>query len=280
MSDKSNFSPEEETSVNDSNSKRYRITLEYDGSDFFGWQIQPEQRTVQGQLEDALARLYGGRIQVYGSGRTDTGVHASGMVAHFDSPHKYTQEVILKAVNANLPPDVRITEIEPVSPDFHARFSARWRWYRYRLSRKYSPLGRQYRWTPDFQLDDELLKQAADLFIGEHDFTAFSKADPAIDDHRCCVHAAEWLCLDDEWKFHIVANRFLRHMVRQIVGSICDVARGKYSSDQISEALASKRKILNVYTAPAHGLCLMKVGYGTFPYLDKDCNVIQNFPFP
>lgn len=259
--------------------RRYRLTLEYDGTDFFGWQLQPDQRTVQGVLEESLGQLFSASIRVHGAGRTDARVHALGQVAHFDAPARFEPEVIRDAVNHHLPADVRVLSVQPAKPDFHARFSARWRWYRYRIFSRQRALERQHGWWPGVQFDPRSLEQAAAAIVGEHDFSSFASADTETGNHLCRINVACWELGDDEWRFHIVADRFLRHMVRSLVGTMSDAARGRFSLDQFVEILNSRRKDHLVFTAPASGLCLMKVGYDLFPALDEDYPNVQTFPF-
>lgn len=263
----------------DGGTQRYRLLLEYDGSDFFGWQFQPDQRTVQGKIEQALAELYGQSVQVCGAGRTDAGVHALGQVAHFDAPKRFELEVIQKAVNYYLPADVRVLGAAAAPLDFHARFSARWRWYRYRVFTRERAIERYYGWWTRFDFDTECLANAAATLLGEHDFSAFSCADTDTEDHRCQVHVSHWEQMEGEWHFHIIADRFLRHMVRCLVGTMMDAARGRFSVDYFREILESQRKNHAVFTAPGRGLCLMCVGYGPFPALDDMNRQAQVFPF-
>ncbi|MCX6639292.1 MAG: tRNA pseudouridine(38-40) synthase TruA [bacterium] len=275
---------EEETAIEleeiaETSIKRYRVDLEYDGSEFFGWQFQPELRTVQGDIEAVLQHLYGQPVRVYGAGRTDTGVHALGQVAHFDAVSKYPLQVLIKALNYFLPEDIRAKKVTLTPSNFHARFSARWRWYQYRIFLNPRAVERKYGWKLRYPFAPELLKQAAELLNGEHDFTSFSGIDPETDNYRCYIHLTCWEQLDDEWKFHIVANRFLRHMVRRLVGSMLDLARGRYSIDYFADLMSNPVTGPNLFTAPAMGLSLMKVGYGNFPCLEPNAENCQCFPF-
>ncbi len=263
----------------ESEQRRYRIDLEYDGTHFLGWQIQKRGRTVQKVVEEALRHLYGISIRVYSAGRTDTGVHASGQVAHFDAPDRYDNSTIFSGLNHYLPADVRIKSAENGSADFHARFSARWRWYRYRVFHHDRALGRDYGWQPKFEYKRTKLTKAASLLNGDLDCRAFTKENPDLDHYRCNVVLARWRLLPAEDQFHIVANRFLRHMVRNLVGSMLDVGRGLFSVREFKDILENREKDVGIFNAPAKGLCLLKVGYGSFPYLDeKECE-IQKFPF-
>jgi tRNA pseudouridine38-40 synthase len=253
--------------------QRYRLTVEYDGSDFCGWQFQPELRTVQGVLETALKTIFQQDLRVYGSGRTDTGVHALGQIAHFEAPARFETRKLQLALNANLPPEVRVYDLLETAPDFHARYSARWRWYQYRIFTRPRALERQFGWYLKYSLNADILQESARLLIGDYDFTAFSSIDPqaAEDKHggNCLVYAAGWELLPDEFRFHIVANRFLRHMVRGLVGTMVDAARGRFDLAEISTLLQGQ-KLLPLFNVPGRGLCLMQVGYGEYPFRETD----------
>jgi len=263
--------------------QRYRLDLEYDGTDFFGWQWQQDCRTVQGELEAALRRLYGFGLRVYGAGRTDTGVHALGQTAHFDAPPKFAPELLFRALNGILPEDVRVRRVRPVPADFHARYRARWRWYRYRIFRTPRALERRLGWHSRFGPNPDLLCQTARLLEGRHDFTAFaSEGDDPGDDRRghvCEVYAVHWEVTPEEFRFHIVADRFLRHLVRGLVGSQVDVARGRYPVDWFRTQLDAGRKEAEIFNAPPQGLCLMRVGYGPFPCLEAEGEERPELPF-
>jgi len=249
-------------------SQRFVLRIEYDGTAFCGWQIQENDRTVQGEIEKALFKLYTRKIRLTGAGRTDAGVHASGQIAHFNANSKYSTETIQKALNFYLPEDVRILSCWNAPPEFHARFSARWRYYVYRLYKSERALFRQFGWHARDIVNSAQLNSVAQLLLGDHDFTAFCASDAVDDHHHCLVYKALWIEQADEYQFHIVANRFLKHMVRMLVGVSLDVARGRYPSDKISELFDTGDKGNLVITVPAQGLYLMTVGYGDFPFID------------
>jgi tRNA pseudouridine38-40 synthase len=256
--------------------QRYRLTVEYEGTDFFGWQWQPQRRTVQAVLEAALAVVYRQEIRIYGSGRTDAGVHALGQIAHFDAPVRFETRKLQLALNANLPPDIRVHDLLETSPDFHARYSAHWRWYQYRLFTRPRAVELQFGWYLKYRLNADILQQSAELLLGAHDFTAFSRIDPEATEDRhggnCLVYAVGWELLPHEFRFHIVANRFLRHMVRTLVGSMVDVSRGHLNQEWFIDLLNETPKSDLVFNAPAKGLCLMQVGYGIYPYCELELN--------
>lgn len=258
--------------------KRRRFDLEYDGTDFFGWQLQNDVRTVQGVCESALEQLVGIPCRVQGAGRTDAGVHAFGQVVHADLPAKFSMDVLLKGINHFLPADVRALRVTPVPSDFHSRFSAQWRYYCYTVYQRSRAVGRQYGWYPNFQFNSSLLDKLASALLEVKEYTAFSAVDSEVENHQCDVKVAFWEDQANEFKFHIVADRFLRHMVRMLVGTMLETARGRFSEDQFLEMLHTNKSDFSVYTAPACGLCLMRVGYGKFPYLETDEIEIQRFP--
>ena len=265
--------------------QRYRATVEYDGAEYCGFQWQPDAPTIQGAIEIVLKKLLDQDIRVSAAGRTDSAVHALGQVIHFDAREKFSPEQLERALNGNLPLDIRIRSLRTTPPEFHARFSAQWRWYRYRLFTRVRAVERQYGWKPKRLQNTHLLPELAGQLIGEHDFSAFCSADAdfASDEHRhgnrCLIHVAEWVEARDEWHFHIVANRFLRHMVRYLVGAMVDTCRGRFTMDQFSEFLCQKSKSDKMLSAPAPGLCLMRVGYAAYPDLESEGEKNQAYPY-
>ncbi len=256
--------------------QRYRATVEYDGTGYHGWQLQPGLMTIQAAIEACLMRLYGVSIRVTGAGRTDAGVHALGQVIHFDAFEKFEPDKLLAALNGTLPQDVKVRDVQRVSNAFHARFSACWRYYRYRIFRRERALERMYGWHPRYRVESEILHRMAAHLTGEHDFSAFSSPEmdgmemDEINGRNCRIFAAGWEQTDEEIRFHIVGNRFLRHMVRGLVGAMVDVARGRFSYEDFETMLAIPRKVDEVFNAPPRGLCLMNVGYASFPRLEPD----------
>jgi tRNA pseudouridine38-40 synthase len=240
-----------------------KLVLEYDGRDFAGWQVQPGKRTVQGEIEKALANLLGEHVALSGAGRTDTGVHARGQVASFltDSPRR--PEVIFRALNASLDRDIAVREVVGVSPDteFHARFSAKSRTYEYRLVLSRSPLRRRYTWEVPYPLDLANMQRSARTLLGEHDFTSFTSAQAETRTKICTVRKAAWRKKGDELVFEIEANRFLRAMVRSLVGTMVDIGRGRFKPTDMQRILSARDRSLAGKTAPPQGLCLMRVKY-------------------
>lgn len=243
--------------------RRWKLTLEYDGSGFAGWQKQPSGRTVQGELENALEQFCRQKIDVTGQGRTDRGVHAESQAAHADLPAQVEGERLLSAMRGLLPPDLAVIAAEPVPSSFHARFDARSRRYRYQVAARPTPIHRSRCWVFEEEMDEELLKRCAELLPGEHNFVNFARVDNRPDEeYRCTIRLAEWYRSDPFLCFRISGNRFLRHMVRRLVGTMVHVASGRFEPDQFAQLLEGARSGRKGYSAPAGGLFLETVEYG------------------
>ncbi len=238
-----------------------RLTLEYDGTDFKGWQIQPDQRTVQGELQARLEQLYGAPISVTASGRTDAGVHALGQVVNFTPTRDISIDRLQHALNGMLPPDVAVNSADYVGPDFHARFDALRRHYFYRIRYNKQPIGRQYAWYIRRKLDLNAVKRASKILIGQHDFTSFCVAANERENRVCQVYTCDWLRQGDELTFHISGNRFLRAMVRSIVGTLVEMGRGARSAESMHDILGARNRQSAGESAPAQGLFLERVIY-------------------
>jgi tRNA pseudouridine38-40 synthase len=241
---------------------RHKLTFEYDGTHFRGWQRQPEERTVQGVVETALSTLYQQKIEIAGQGRTDAGVHAKGQTAHADLPDRFENRRILHAMRGLLPPDVALLQIEKTSPDFHARFDAVSRTYSYHLLTRPSPLTRHISWYHHAVMKEEALNRCAGMIIGTHDFVNFCI--PAEDPHQtttCIITKSFWKKRDKSWCYGITGSRFLRHMVRRLVGSMVQVNDGKISVEEFEEMLSGPASHQKGHSAPASGLILEKVQY-------------------
>lgn len=238
-----------------------RLTLGYDGTDFCGWQRQPRARTVQGEVEEALAKLWGERISVVGAGRTDAGVHARGQVASFRTELRLKDDELRRALNSILPGDVRVSSARTVPAGFHARKSARSKIYRYRIvnSPLISPFDFRYVLPWPGRLDFERMAAAARLFVRKADFTAFSSNRLLRPVRR--VMRSEVKKKGREITYTIEADGFLRYMVRTIVGTLLEVGRGKIEPRAVEGFFAGRKRSLRSPTAPAKGLCLVKVIY-------------------
>ena len=241
---------------------RYKLTFEYDGTAFSGWQIQPGVRTVEGEIEEAFARLYQQEIDIIGQGRTDAGVHAIAQTAHADLPEKYTRERILHAMKGLLPDDVALKTIEKTAPDFHARFDAVSRSYQYRISTRPSPLQRHITWNVTGKLNPELLSECAGLILGEHNFHNFCI--PPEEEQMttiCFISKSSFETKGDLFIYSIDGNRFLRHLVRRLAGTMVQVAAGRLEFSEFKSLLLGKERVQKGYSAPSHGLVLIRVRY-------------------
>ncbi len=244
---------------------RYRLDLEYDGTDFWGWQIQPGSRTVQGVVEEVLARILDMPVQVVGAGRTDRGVHAAGQVAHFDYDGCRSPEVIARGVAALLPADVRLKACAPAPAGFHARFGATARAYRYLIARRRSPFSRRFAWQLGERLDLGRLGRASAALHGEHDFRGYATANAEERTGRCRVERAEWSICRGAYCFLVVADRFLTRMVRLLVGTLVEVGRGRLDPGVVGERLERSCGDPRPAAAPAAGLSLAWIRYGVGP---------------
>ncbi|HSJ90042.1 MAG TPA: tRNA pseudouridine(38-40) synthase TruA [Anaerolineales bacterium] len=250
---------------------RYQLTLAYDGTDFFGSQRQANRRTVQGEFEKALSKLGWTGRSVLMSGRTDTGVHATGQVASCDLDWSHTDEELVKALNATLPTDMAVQKVCMVNADFHPRFDAISRCYRYRLFSQpvRNPIRERFAWRVTSEMNRELLAETARLFLGTHDFAAFGSPTSSTGSTVRTVMNASWTQArdaNDEWHFEVRADAFLYRMVRRLVFVQVAVAQGKVSAEAIANALAKPvpagtRSEIPAGLAPAHGLTLVEVTY-------------------
>jgi len=240
-----------------------KLTLQYDGTDFGGWQLQPNARTVQAVVEQGLDGLLGEAVRLHSSGRTDAGVHARGMVAHFTTGRELPLSAYREGLNALLPADVAVIRAEAVADDFHARFSATGKWYRYTLLRSpvRHPLHDRYALQLRADLDLAAMRRAAQALVGEHDFAAFrsSSCEAATSVRR--VTAIDLLEQDQLLHIDVRGGGFLKNMVRIIVGTLLEVGQGKRSVASVAELLASKDRTLAGKTVAGKGLCLMEVYY-------------------
>ncbi|MGD8365964.1 MAG: tRNA pseudouridine(38-40) synthase TruA [Desulfobacterales bacterium] len=244
----------------------FKMTIEYDGSDFHGWQRQKGCRTVQAEIEVALHTLTRRKITVIGSGRTDAGVHALGQVASFKCDTRLDPGTIQKALNSLLPDAIVIRDCKPAAPTFHARYDARCKTYRYRILNH--PLavavGRQYAWHLRRPLDLDAMRRAAAILVGRHDFSAFEAAGSPRS-HAVRQVFKTFIAREEKAEFlafDIEADGFLRFMVRNIVGTLVMVGSGKIGGADFEEILLSKERKRAGATAPPHGLFLMCVSYG------------------
>src|ERR1043166_3295441 len=247
----------------------YKLLIQYDGTDFHGWQSQEGFRTVQGELERALSLLEGKSVNVYGSGRTDAGVRAEGQVASFAWQREITPQKLRAAINGNLDKDVRVLNAEVADDDFHARYSAIGKTYVYRIVNApvMSPFWLRYAYHEARPLDLTRMQAAAELFLGPHDWTAFSAAQSDVEDRVRTITALNVTeRFDDRSRSSLIeikvsADGFLRYMVRSIAGALMSAARGELDPGEIQRAIETGVRPLSIATAPAHGLTLLSVKY-------------------
>jgi tRNA pseudouridine38-40 synthase len=264
--------------------RNLKLILSYDGTDFAGWQVQPDASTIQGSLASAIGRITGEKVLPQGSGRTDAGVHALAQVATFATESPVPSVNFVKALNDILPASVRVLEVEEVASDFHARKSARAKTYRYRIYRAAvcPPFLARYVWHYPFPLDEQAMAQAAGLVEGEHDFTSFAAVDPersagvppALADGenaRACgaalasnvrrIFSSSWERLGDEFIYEVKGSGFLHHMVRNLVGTFILVGKGTLNAADVTRIMEARSRSAAGATAPAGGLFLVKVEY-------------------
>ncbi|MGM0479872.1 MAG: tRNA pseudouridine(38-40) synthase TruA [Bacteroidota bacterium] len=242
--------------------QRYLFEMAYDGTNYAGWQVQPGVDTIQGELTQQLTRLLGNRpVQVVGCGRTDAGVHASQYFFHVDLPERMAADQLVYKLNKMLPPALVIYDARVVQPDFHARFDATARTYRYFIQHQKYPFNRYYSWYFPQDLDVAAMNRAAECLIGKKDFTSFSKLHTDVQTNICTVHHAVWTTNEHQIQFEIKANRFLRNMVRAIVGTLIDAGRGKLSPSEFQSIIEKKDRGSAGVSVPGHGLFLHKIDY-------------------
>lgn len=242
---------------------RYFITFCYDGKRYHGWQIQPNGITVQEEIQKALSILMKRDITVVGAGRTDTGVHAKNMVAHFDADSlPLSAGQLAYRLNRILPYDISIKDIKAVDDDMHARFSAKSRTYHYYIHTDKNPFLQGRSCEMHFNLDMELMNSAAAKLLDNSDFGAFCKSNSDTKTTLCRVYAAEWhQTSPTSWYFEIKANRFLRNMVRAVVGTLIEVGRHRLSLDEFAKVMESRRRTEAGESMPAHALYLEQIEY-------------------
>ncbi len=239
------------------------LLIQYDGTAYHGWQIQADPETIQGHIERALAKMFNTQLGLIGSGRTDSGVHAMGQVAHFEIDSSNIPVAnICRALNRQLPDDIRIIASQTVDDRFHSRFAARQREYRYQIAQEPNVLSRNSRWHVRYPLDMDKLHEVSRSILGEHDFSSFCYAGTETENMICTIEEAIWQeTLSGDLDFIVRADRFLHHMVRMLVGSMIEVARGKWSVEHFNTLLNQPNRQSHVVTAPAKGLSLVKVSY-------------------
>ncbi|MFQ5666025.1 MAG: tRNA pseudouridine(38-40) synthase TruA [Candidatus Binatia bacterium] len=242
---------------------RFKLIVEYDGTNYHGWQVQPRKRTVQAVLEDAVGRMLGEKVRVTAAGRTDAGVHAGGQVASVSVQRDVSADKLRAGLNALTPADVSVRKVDVVAEDFDPRRAARSRVYTYRIwnVRVPSPFWRRYAWHVARPLDCPRMRVAAACLLGEHDFSAFQAAGGAVAHPVRRVLRSELDQNDQLITYTVEATGFLRHMVRNIVGTLVEVGTADRPSNDLSRVLEARDRALAGRTAPARGLCLTQVNF-------------------
>lgn len=240
-----------------------KMTVEYDGSDYFGWQLQAGQDSIQGRIEQALGQIFATPLRVRGSGRTDAGVHALGQVASFTLPRQFELPDLHRALNALLPPDIVVKNLEPVPDSFDPRRDARSRLYEYRILNRALPSAFEYRhsWHVREPLDLDRMNRAARLFVGEHDFAAFRTLGTEMKSTVRRVIASEWTRNGVYFIYRTEGSSFMRHMVRTMVALMVDVGRGTTEPETVSALLETRSRADAPAPAPSRGLFLVEVRY-------------------
>lgn len=245
--------------------QRYFIYLCYDGTRYHGWQVQPNGISVQEELQSCLSTLLRRPVEITGAGRTDAGVHARQMVAHFDAGDVFDETQLAYRLNRMLPRDIAVNRIEKVADGLHARFSATSRTYHYFIHIGRDPFLRHYSLEMPYQLDFARMNEAARLLLEVKDFGAFCKAGADVKTTLCDVTKAQWELMEDgdvkRWRFVITANRFLRNMVRAVVGTLVDVGRGKISQEEFRQIVVSGSRSNAGESMPGHALFLWDIKY-------------------
>ena len=241
--------------------QRFFIELSYDGTNYHGWQLQPNAVGVQEVLNKALGTVLRQPIETLGCGRTDTGVHAKQFFAHFDAAGIKLKDDLIRSINAILPTDIAVKRIFPVAPDAHARFDATLRSYEYHIHFNKDPFKHNYSWLLRDEPDIERMNEAAKIIMEYTDFSCFSKSNTQTKTNNCKISRAEWVKTDGGIVFHISADRFLRNMVRAIVGTLLQVGRHEIEPYQVRPIIQSKNRSKAGVSVPACGLYLTEVIY-------------------
>lgn len=255
---------------------RYFLKFSYNGKGYCGWQRQPNALSVQEVIEGALSKVLGTPTSVTGAGRTDAGVHAMCMYAHFDSPEPITDSVkLLRSLNHLCGRQIAFQAIYPVADDAHARFDATERTYKYFVSREKSPFTHELVWQAPYELDYNLMNEAAQILLSVDDFTSFSKLHTDVKTNICKVIFARWEPHGNGWVFTITADRFLRNMVRAVVGTLVDIGRKKITLADFRRIIEQKNRCAAGTSMPAHALYLWNVKYSYIPIAYRSLNVCR-----
>jgi tRNA pseudouridine38-40 synthase len=242
---------------------RYFLKLAFKGTNFHGWQVQANAHTVQAELNAALTKVLREDIYAYGAGRTDTGVHAAEMYAHFDCSKDIMprKKDLIYHINCAMDKDVSVLDIIPVRDNAHARFDADFRTYKYQIIQKPNPFLREFAWYIYGELDVEKMNKGAEYLVGKKDFKSFSKSSTQVKNHICTIYSADWKHEGEVLVFTIRADRFLRNMVRAIVGTLVDLGKNKITFADLEKIIEGRNRAEAGFSVPAQGLSLVKVEY-------------------
>jgi tRNA pseudouridine38-40 synthase len=241
--------------------RNIKLTLEYEGTNYHGWQIQENAVTIQQKVEEAIFQLCREKVRIIGAGRTDSGVHARGQVANFSLVKDLELHEIEGGLNAYLPDDIVVKDVEEVDHNFSARYSAVKRIYQYYICANRAALTRNFCWQVFQKFDYEILNLMSEMLVGDHDFSSFARMETQSKHKRCIVYESQWKKHGNQLIYQIVANRFLHGMVRSIVGTMMEVALGKYSVERFRDIFHAKNRVEAGPAAPAKGLILEEVIY-------------------
>lgn len=241
--------------------RNIKLLLEYDGTNYVGWQRQENGRSIQAEVETVLTKVLQDKVTVVGAGRTDAGVHARGQVANFRTNSSLNTQEMFGALNGLLPEDIVVHKVEDVPDDFHARYSARERTYSYLITLRQAALLRNYAWYVKYRLDIDMMERTAKHVLGKHDFESFCKTQSDVGGHFCEVSLSQWSVDGSIVQYTITANRFLHGMVRALVGTMIDIGRGYTTYDGFLTILEKKDRKEAGMAAPAKGLVLESVTY-------------------
>lgn len=245
------------------NKTTYRLQMEYDGTSYYGWQRQPDVISIQEALEDAVEELFQERVKVQGAGRTDAGVHALNMTAHFRVRKHRPCDTVRSALNDYLPDDVSILNVREADSSFHARFDAVGKMYRYFLYTRSIPsvFWKRYAWWIPERLELDPMKEASDTLLGEQDFASFASEVESDENSTCTIYRIDWWSRADVIRFTVFGDRFLYKMVRTIVGTLVEIGKGNIDADEMSEIISAQDIRAAGPVAPASGLQLVHVYY-------------------
>ncbi|MFK7833887.1 MAG: tRNA pseudouridine(38-40) synthase TruA [Winogradskyella sp.] len=254
---------------------RFFIELSYNGKAYHGWQIQPNAISVQEVLENALSTILKAKISTMGAGRTDTGVHASQMFAHFDFDTAIESKDLVYKLNSFLPKDIAVRSVFEVKPEIHARFYATSRTYHYKISTSKNVFDYDFAYQVQLPLDIDAMNAACNILFQYKDFQCFSKTNTDVKTYNCEIKEAHWTQNENQLQFTITADRFLRNMVRAIVGTMINIGLGKLKVDDLHHIITSKNRSEAGFSVPAHGLYLVKIVYPETIKMEKNTELLK-----